>query len=194
MRAVTSTSRLGQRVAAALAIPLFALVAAGPAFAGAGAGASSIATIRIEGSSPNTLRFVGPKTINEGEFLQVVNETNPRKVGPQTFTLVEPEEIPKTAKQRELCLSKGHLCEAIMGWHGIRRGGKPARTLVDAGSEGWDTAGTLTSRGDSWYTNKKGQSIEEAVSPGATAAPIVLTFMSAFDPSLHGRITVLPVR
>lgn len=192
MKQHTSSSRRGSQIAAAL-VALFALLALlAPAAAMAKAGSAGVATIYIKGNSPSTLRFVGPKKIRDGQLLQIVNETDPRKVGPQTFSLVEAEEIPKTAKERAQCLSKGHICQAIMGWHGIKNGGKPKRTRVNVGKEGWDVSGSTTSTGDSWYTSKKGQSIEETLSVGATAGPVVVTFMSAFDPSLHGSITVTP--
>ena len=192
MKQAMSSSHLARRIAGAL-IALLALAAlVGPASAGAKTGSSGVATIYIKGSSPNNLRFVGPKKIEEGHVLRIVNETDPRKVGPQTFSLVEAEDIPKSAKEREQCISKGHICQTIMGWHGIKGGGKPKKTLVNAGSEGWDVSGSTVSKGDSWYTDKKGQSEAQTLRVGALASPVVLTFMSAFDPKLHGSITVTP--
>ena len=168
----------------------------GPSLAsGSGAGASSaLPTITIKGSSEKTLRFVGPKTINEGEELEIVNQTDPRKVGPQTFSLVEASAIPKTKAQRESCDKKGGICKAIMGWHGVKGNGSAKTVVVESGEEGWDTEGGLKAKGDSWFAGKKGAAFGQRVTPGATAAPITLTFMSAFDPSLHGKITVLPVK
>ena len=168
----------------------------GPSLAsGSSAGSSSaLPTITIKGSSEKTLHFVGPKTINEGEELEIVNQTDPRKVGPQTFSLVEASLIPKTEAQRESCDKKGHICKAIMGWHGVKGNGSAKTVLVEAGEEGWDTEGGLKAKGDSWFAGKKGATIGQRVTAGATAAPVKLTFMSAFDPSLHGSITVLPLR
>ncbi len=175
-----------------------ALLAAfvGPSLAnGSGAGASSgLPTIVLTGSTEKTLHFVGPKTVNEGEELEVINQTDPRKVGPQTFSLVEASAIPKTKAQRESCAKNGGICKAIMGWHGVRANGSAKTVVVEAGAEGWGTEGGLKAKGDSWFSSKKGASIRLKVSAGATVAPIKLTFMSAFDPSLRGTITVLPVR
>ena len=92
----------------------------GPSLAsGSSAAASSgLPTIVLKGSTEKTLSFVGPKTINEGEELEVVNQTDLRKVGPQTFSLVEASAIPKTKGQRESCAKKGGICE---GHHGLAR-------------------------------------------------------------------------
>lgn len=168
----------------------------GPSLAsGSSAGASSgLPTIVIKGSTEKTLSFVGPKTVNEGEELEIVNQTDPRKVGPQTFSLVEASAIPKTKVQRESCAKKGGICKAIMGWHGVKGNGSARTVVVKAGAEGWGTEGGLMAKGDSWFSNKKGATIRLKVAAGATVAPIKLTFMSAFDPLLHGSITVLPVR
>ena len=81
-----------------------------------------------------------------------------------------------------------------MGWHGVKASGSAKTMVVEAGSEGWDTEGGLKAKGDSWFAGKKGASYEQQVTAGATAAPVALTFMSAFDPSLRGSIRVLPVR
>jgi hypothetical protein len=180
--------------AAALAVVVAAAVPSLASGSGAGTASEYGKTIYIKGSTPNSLHFVGPKTIKEGEPLKVVNATDPKKVGPQTFTLVEASEIPKTKKAREACFKNGGISRAISGWHKIKRNSAKT-TLVEAGQEGWDSEGTRTSKGDSWFTgSKRNASIEQVVNAGATVAPITLTFMSALDPSLHGSITVQPFR
>lgn len=186
----------GQRIAVAIsAVAVLAAVVV-PSLASGSNGASassSTSTIFIRGGSEKTLHFVGPKTITEGEPLQIVNQSNVRKVGPQTFSLVEASEIPKTKKERELCFKAGHICKAIQNWHHLKGKEPTEASLVEAGLEGWDTAGTVKTKGDSWYTGKTpGASELQRVNAGATAGAIVLTFMSAFDPSLQGKITVLP--
>ncbi len=170
--------------------------ATGPSLAsGSSAGASSdLPIIAIKGSSEKTLHYVGPKTINEGEELEIVNQTDPHKVGPQTFSLVETSTIPKTKAQRENCAKKVGTCKTIMAWHGVKQSGSAKTVVVNAGGEGWDTEGGLKTKGDSWFAGKMGASIAQGVAAGATAGPVTLSFMSAFDPSLHGSITVLPLR
>ena len=185
-----------QRVTGLVAV-LMVGAALAPALAsgsGTAAASSGMPTIYIRGATLNSLRFVGPKKMTEGEELQIVNQSNVRKVGPQTFTLVESSEIPKTKKQRESCMKRGQICKAIIGWHGIH--GTHAKTNpVEAGLEGWSTEGTKNSKGDSWYTGTKpNASFSQVMFAGATFVPITLTFMSAFDPALHGQITVVPQR
>jgi hypothetical protein len=192
LKARMSAGQVGRRIALASLAGALLVVAGAPASALGKGGVSENATIYIKGNSPGTLRFVGPKKVREGGQLTIVNQTDSRKVGPQTFSLVEREEMPKTKGQQDRCLTGGHICNAIMRWHGIRHGGKPAHRFVDVGFEGWDSLGSKTEKGDSWYTNKKGQSFEETIFAGATASPVVLTFISAFDPKLHGSITVVP--
>ncbi|MGA8745993.1 MAG: hypothetical protein WB507_09020 [Solirubrobacterales bacterium] len=173
---------------AALVVPALA------SGSGGAAASSAIPTIYIRGATLNSLRFVGPKKMAEGEELQIVNQSNVRKVGPQTFTLVEASEIPKTKKQRESCMKRGQICKAIIGWHGIH-GTKAKTNPVEAGLEGWGTEGTKRSKGDSWYTGTQpNASFSQVMSAGAGFVPITLTFMSAFDPALHGKITVMPQR
>lgn len=184
LKRITPSSRRGGRFAvAALALVGLAALAV-PAL-------SSAATIYIKGNSTASLHFVGPTKIHQGELLQIVNQSNAKAVGPQTFSLVEASEIPKGATVGQ-CDKKGHICKSIEGWHGIKNGGKPKHALVSVGGEGWGTAGSTTSKGDSWYTSKKGQSVEQVVYAGATAGAVKLSFMSAFDPALHGSIMVLP--
>jgi hypothetical protein len=52
------------------------------------------ATVYIKDSKG--LRFEAPKTIVNGEDLEIVNQTNPHKVGPHTFSLVTKSSLPKT--------------------------------------------------------------------------------------------------
>jgi hypothetical protein len=170
----------------------------GPSFASgsATAGASQeVPTIHIKGTTEKSLHFVGPKTINEGEELRIVNESKVQTVGPQTFSLVEESEVPKSKTQRELCMKKGHICKAIAGWHRIKGDGPAKVNPVDAGNEGWDTPGELKAKGDSWFTGSKpGASFVQPVNAGALIAPVTLAYVSAFDPELHGTIKVLPLR
>jgi hypothetical protein len=185
-------------VIVSIAVVALSAAISGPTLAsgsGTAVASSEAPTIFIRGGSASSLKFVGPKTINEGEELRIVNQSNVKKVGPQTFSLVEESDVPKTKSERELCAKKGHICSAIMGWHRIKAGGPAKVNPVTAGEEGWDTPGEPKVKGDSWYTGMKpGASFEQQVTAGATIAPVTLTFVSAFDPDLHGSIKVLPLR
>jgi hypothetical protein len=149
---------------------------------------TSVPTVYIKGSGPK-LFFEAPKTIVLGEDLRVLNKTNPHQVGPHTFSLVTKGSLPKTAKQRQLCFTPHHICKAIAAWHGVKGNGPVKVNPAEAGAEGWDTEGSLTEEGDSWFTGSKpGTSITQQV----TAEPGRIYFMCAVHPWMHGSINVLP--
>lgn len=134
------------------------------------------------------LRFVGPKSVGYGDELKVVDQTNPKKVGPHTFSLVQPAFVPKTKKQQQVCFTPNHICKAIAIWHGAKGNGPPKINPVEAGPEGWSTEGNLKEKGDSWFTgNKPGASYEQQVTaePGTT-----IHFMCAIHPWMHGTFKV----
>lgn len=183
-------------VAAALLVVLCvaatALASPYPSSGSASAEEASGPTVYIKGGKQG-LRFVAPKTIVNGEELRVLNTTNPQEVGPHTFSLVEQSVIPKTAKERQLCFTKGHICKAIAGWHGVKGNGPPKENPALAGEEGWDTLGNLTTKGDSWFTGEKPKAtITQRVNLGTLAGPTKIYFMCAVHPWMHGSITVLP--
>jgi hypothetical protein len=142
--------------------------------------------IKVEGMK---MGFFGPKTVHEGEELRVVDNTNPKQVGPHTFSLVTKGSLPKTAKQRKECFTPGKICKGVAGWYGLKGEESPKQPLVEAGAEGWDTMGTVTKKGDSWFFSKKGQSIEQVVS---AKAGTTLYFMCAVHSFMQGSIKVLP--
>jgi hypothetical protein len=185
-------------LALSAAAAVAATAAFGPGFAtGASSpvatAASTTPTVYIKLSKGKGLHFEAPKTVVEGEELEVVNTTNPKQVGPHTFSLVEPSLIPKTAKERQVCFTKGHICKAIASWHGVKGNGPVKVNPAEAGAEGWSTMGSLTSPGDSWFTGEKPHtSIVQRLSVGATAGPSTIYFMCAIHPWMHGKITVLP--
>jgi hypothetical protein len=136
------------------------------------------------------LHFEAPKSLAFGEELTILNTTNPHKVGPHTFSLVTKGSLPKTARQRQLCFTPHHICKAIAGWHGVKGNGPPKENPATAGAEGWDTLGSLTEKGDSWFTgNKPRAEFTQKVSaaPGTT-----IYFMCAIHSWMHGKIEVLP--
>jgi hypothetical protein len=155
--------------------------------------AGSVATVFIKGGIHEKLHFVAPKTIVAGEDLKIQNTTNPRQVGPHTFSLVPKSLWPKTAKERQVCFTKGHICKAIAAWHGVKGNGPPTINPAEAGLPGWDTLGTLTEKGDSWFTGSKPHtSFEQPVSADTAAGPTTIYFMCAIHPWMHGSIEVLP--
>lgn len=186
------THRSGVRVAIFTVLLAVAAVAAlTPGLAGAETPPSTAptATVYIKLVKGN-LQFVAPKTVTAGTELTIVNKTNPKQVGPHTFSLVAPGSRPKTAKARQTCFTPKHICKAIAEWQGVKGEGAPTINPATAGLAGWDTEGTLTSKGDSWFTGKKpNASFTQQVSaaPGTT-----LDFMCAIHPWMQGSIKVLP--
>ena len=44
---------------------------------------------------------------------------------------------------------------AIAKWHGVKGEGPPTKNPAKAGKPGWDTEGSLSKTGDSWFTGEK---------------------------------------
>lgn len=147
-------------------------------------------TVRIEVvEAGGGLKFLGPATVAEGDTLEVVNETDPLKVGPVTFSLVRPGYLPKTKQTQLRCFSPGHICWAIAEWQGVGGDGLPTVNPAEAGLPGWDTPGTSSSPGDSWYSGSRpGTSFAQEVT---AKAPRRLWFMDAIHPFLRGTIKVV---
>src|SRR6478672_7363110 len=71
------------------------MVAGGASASGTDKQDDAAATITIA-SSGKDLFFQGPSKVAAGSKLAITNTTDPTKVGPHTFTLVEKSELPKT--------------------------------------------------------------------------------------------------
>jgi hypothetical protein len=153
---------------------------------------ASVPTVFIRDGKQG-LRFVAPKTVVAGEDLKILNQTDAHKVGPHTFSLVTKSSIPKTRKARQICFTKGHICKAIAAWHGVKGNGPPSINPAEAGLAGWDALGSVTTKGDSWFTGSKpNASFEQPVSADASGGPTTIYFMCAIHPWMHGSIEVLP--
>lgn len=153
---------------------------------------ASAATIFMKGPQGG-LRFTAPKTIVAGEELKVVNQTNPKQVGPHTFSLVTQSSLPKTRKAQRACFAKGHICREIALWHGVKGNGPVKENPAEAGNDGWDTLGSKTVEGDSWFTgNKAGTSFVQPVTADTSAGPTRLYFLCAIHAEMQGSINVLP--
>ncbi len=187
-------SKLKQRLPIALVAAVLAVAVAVPALAsGASGEASATANTIFMKDGKGGLRFEGPKTIVAGEELTVLNQTNPRQVGPHTFSLVTQGSLPKTAKARQLCFTPKHICMSIAKWHGVKGNGPVKVNPVETGVAGWDTLGSVTKTGDSWFTgNKPKTSIVQPVSADTSAGPSRLYFLCAIHPWMQGSINVLP--
>ena len=175
------------RLGIVLAVGLTASLVLAPALASGAGGLGPANTVYIK-AGKGGLRFEAPKSIIAGEELEVLNQTNAKQVGPHTFSLVTQGSIPKTAKARQACFTPKHICMSIAKWHGVQGNGPVKVNPVDAGGEGWNTLGSLTKKGDSWFTGTKpNASITEKVT---AAAGTTIYFMCAIHPWMHGSIQV----
>ncbi len=170
-------------LAAALIVPNLATAETPGAIPGE---AKTVIEIKMEGKK---MGFFGPSTVHEGEELEVINRTMPSMVGPHTFSLVTKGSLPKTAKQRKTCFTPGKICMGIAHWYGLKGEEAPKNPLVEAGKLGWDTMGTPTKKGDSYFFGKKGASIDQKVT---AKAGTTLYFMCAVHSFMQGSIKVLP--
>jgi plastocyanin len=166
------------------------LASFGPAVAGAAVAPTGVTdTVSIK-DEKGALKFVAPATVHQGDELNIVNETDPKKVGPHTFSLVTKGSLPKTAKARKSCFTPKHICMSIAKWHGFNP--KTEQITINpakAGAAGWSTMGDNAKKGDSWFTGeKKGTSFSQQV----TAEPGTIYFMCAIHPWMQGKTTVLP--
>lgn len=169
-----------------LATALVVLLLCGLGATAASAGATVTISVR---EVAGKLRFVGPEAVAEGETLEVVDRTNPLKLGPVTFSLVRPGYLPKTRHAQAVCFTPGHICWSIAEWQGVHGEGTPTINPAEAGEPGWDTPGTNSTPGDSWYSGTTpGASFAQAVTAKAGTR---LWFMDAIHPWLRGTIKVV---
>jgi hypothetical protein len=176
--------------AIALAAPLAAVISIvlAPGLAGAAVTPTGVTdTIHIV-LVKGKLKFEAPETVTQGDELEVVNDTNPKQVGPHSFSLVTKGSQPKTGPARKNCFTPNHICLSIAKWHGFNpKTEKISVNPAEAGPEGWSTMGSTSKKGDSWFTEKKGESLAQLVS----AQPQTLYFMCAVHPWMQGKINVV---
>jgi hypothetical protein len=190
----TVVAALATALALAAFVPTFATGAPPPAGVTPPPGAT-VDTVFIKGGfhPGNLLRFVPPATAHTGDYLQVINQTNPHQVGPHTFALVTKNSIPKTKHARKTCFKHGHICRSIATWLGVHGNGPPTVNPSVAGGPGWDTSGSKTTKGDVWFTgNKPNTSIVQQLNVNTSAGPKTIYFQCAIHPFMHGSIEVLP--
>jgi hypothetical protein len=188
--------RSGRLRALLAAAPVAALVVA--LLASGSAGAAETPTPPTEKTvidmvlKGKKLSFEGPETVFEGQELEVFNDTNPRQVGPHTFSLVEKGTLPKTKAAEKSCFTPGHICMSIAKWHGFNpKTEKITINPVEAGPPGWSTAGNNKGKkGDSWFTgeSKKGTHTIEKVTAKAGST---LYFICAVHPWMQGSVKVV---
>ena len=184
-----STALRGLLAAGAAAGLMAALGSGSPASADESAQAASAKktiSMRFDARGP---RFTGSSTVASGQALRVRNLSDPRKIGPHTFTLVAANALPRSRKAMRDCFRPGKICMVGAIAHEFdEKTEKVNRPLVEAGLPGWDRRFSRTSKtGDSWYTEEQGQEFEQPVSarPGT-----VLRFLCIIHPEMQGKIRV----
>jgi hypothetical protein len=167
-------------------------VTGGSATAKTAAAKPGVTKIKAEFSHKDKeIFFDAPATVPAGNQLQIKNNTNPRTIGPHTFSLVHEKYLPKTRKEQKAC---GHKLEAICGavvfkWHDVNlETGQIGENPVEVGKDGWDKQGSLKHKGDSIVLERKGEKFQREV-----VAPVgkTLTFMCVVHPEMQGQITVV---
>lgn len=184
-----STALRGLLAAGAAAGLMAALGSGSPASAdesAQAAAATKTISMRFDARGP---RFTGSSTVASGQSLRVRNLSDPRKIGPHTFTLVAANALPRSRKAMQQCFTPGKLCMTGAIAHELdEKSGKVGVQLVQAGLPGWDRRFSRTSKtGDSWYTEKQGEEFEQPVSakPGT-----LLRFICIVHPEMQGKIKV----
>jgi len=191
-------SRRARLRALALAVPAAALTVVFGSSSLAGAAEAPIAPAPTGTKDVITmslvkgkLKFVAPESVTVGDQLEIANKTNPKQVGPHTFSLVTKGSVPKTPKAQHSCNAPKHICAAIAKWHGFNPKTETiAKPLAKAGPAGWSTMGDAASKkGDSWFSGeKKGGHVSQEVT---AEAGTTLYFICAVHPFMHGQVKVV---
>ncbi len=170
-------------VASAAAVIAVLLVVLAPASAGA-----ATATIDMKGKTDRGLKFKGPEKVERGDKLEIVNSTDPRKVGPHTFTLLEKNLIPKNETEGEACFGPDGICGQIFEAHEIDEEsetvGKPD---IDVGKKGWDVEFAEGKTGDSWFTFAEDETTKRKIKAKAGTR---LGYFCVIHPWMAGSIKV----
>ncbi len=189
MRNLATSSVAFRALALAAPLAVVASIVLAPGLAGAAVTPTGVTDqvhiVLVKGK----LKFDAPETVTQGDDLEVVNETNPKQVGPHTFSLITKGSRPKTASARHNCFTPQHICLSIAKWHGFDpKTEKVTINPANAGPEGWSTMGSTSKKGDSWFTGEKPRT---SITQEVTAEPGTLYFICAVHPWMQGKINVV---
>jgi len=130
--------------------------------------------------------FEGPRSVESGAKLEIVNDTKPKKVGPHTFSLVKKGALPETKADAKKCEQFKGVCGKVAQAHEVNPEtfeiGAPD---VDVAKKGWDAS--FGKEGDTWYTETEGEDTVRKVSaePGSK-----LYYLCVVHPFMQGKIKV----
>jgi hypothetical protein len=171
------------------ALGVLTVVAGGSAATASPAAKAQAAAVITAQKEGKDIFFEGPKTVEQGQVLKFKNKTDPRKIGPHTFSLVTKKSLPKTNDEIKACFKEGAaICGAIFGWHEFDpQTQELGAKLSEAGKKGWDTEGTEKRKGDSVYVPRENGSFKQKVTApeGKT-----LHFICVVHPFMQGKIKV----
>ncbi len=129
-------------------------------------------------------------TIPSDQSLAIRNLTKPNKFGPHFFTLAEKSDIPNTKAEFNKCDKLKGICGKLVKAHDIRlKDFKVREQLATKGVDGWDTLFSDNARGDSWYSETKGEEFGQGIS--AEAGTTLNYFCVIHAPKMKGSIDVV---
>lgn len=170
---------------AVAALGLTGLVSTGAQAQGGNAAPAQVATISMEQQGRN-LFFEGPRSVDAGAPLEILNNTDPREIGPHTFSLVKQKALPEFSKEGFKECFKAGVCAQIFKAHRVdEKAQTVGRKVVRAGEDGWDTP--FGKRGDSWFSLKQDQTFSQDVS---AKAGDTLSYFCVIHPEMQGKIKV----
>jgi hypothetical protein len=166
-----------------------AMSATASAPAKAGSGHAAKIKMKVEGKGKNAdLFFKGPKEVEKGTKLEIVNKTSPSKVGPHTFTLIKQNRLPSTKQEIKDCEKiKLAVCVNAFKAHEVDpMTFEVNRPKVEVGTKGWDKSFGKT--GDSWFTDAAGDHNTRKVSANDGKT---LYYFCLVHPFMQGKIKVV---
>jgi hypothetical protein len=132
--------------------------------------------------------FEGPDSVETGAKLKIENNTNPRIIGPHTFSIVERTALPKGLEEKRECARFQRICGRIGEAHEVDlQTGQVGEPNVDNGKKGWDKATTHKTFGDTWVTQRKGAKESREVSADGGEN---LWFICAVHPQMQVKVEV----
>jgi len=188
----TGRSKASQGLLAIGAAAGVTMAVAGGSAASAEQGAPAAApaatvSMRFDAKGP---RFTGSPQVAAGQMLRIRNLSDPKKIGPHTFTLVAANLLPKSRKAMQQCFTPGKICLTAAIAHEFDEEAETVgKQLVEASQPGWDRRFSRKVRsGDSWVSEKQDEQFEQVVS-----APVgtVLRYMCIIHPEMQGKIKVV---
>ena len=145
------------------------------------------ATLTIVSDGKNLL-FEGPRKVSSGSKLSIINTTDPKKVGPHTFSLFEKELVPKSKDEIKDCFKfKSEVCLDVAKAHKVDfKKEKIGKANVDVGKKGWDSA--FGKKGDTWFTFEEDEETEREVT---AKSGTTLFYVCVIHPFMQGKIKVV---